>query len=89
MKNSYINHLANKVVDNVFDIAENEMATMSEIVVGACESIKDKINIIKNNRADFFTEMWEIAENSDMNEKESNCLSAVEGAIVMMCGGEI
>jgi hypothetical protein len=86
---SYLNHLANKVVDTIFECSENGDFSISEIVINSCESIKKQIDVIKLHREEFFTELWDIAENSDISENESEYLSAVEGAIVMMCGGKI
>lgn len=85
---SYLNHLANKVVDKVCESFENG-ADVGEVVIDACESIKNQIDMIKNHREEFFTELWDIADGSDLTEKEEEYLGAVEGSIVMMCGGRI
>ena len=86
---SYLNHLANKVVDTILECSENGTFGIGEIVINSCESIKENINVIKLHREEFFTELWDIADGSDLTEKEYEYLSAVEGSIVMMCGGEI
>lgn len=86
---SYLNHLANKVVDEVCDCSENGTFGIGEIVINSCESVKEQIDVIKLHREEFFTELWDVADGSDLTEKECEYLSAVEGAIVMMCGGKI
>jgi len=85
---SYLNHLANKVVDKVCDCLENG-ADVGEVVIEACESVKEQIDVIKLHREEFFTELWDVADGSDLTEKEREYLGAVEGAIVMMCGGQM
>jgi len=85
---SYLNYLANKVVDKVCDCSENG-ADIGEVVVDACESIKNQIDMVKNHRKEFFTELWNVADGIDLTEKECEYLGAVEGSIVMMCGGKL
>lgn len=86
---SYLNHLANKVVDKVCECSENGTFSIGEIVINSCESVKEQIDVIKLHREEFFTELWDIADGSDLTEKECEYLSAIEGSIVMMCGGTI
>lgn len=62
---------------------------IGETIIECCELIKDDIEIIEKDRAEFFCTLWNESEKYNFSEQENNILAEIEATIVMMCGGKL